>query len=120
LAKLCAPYFRSTERRWTVLILSVIIVFTLGTVVISAFITYWYQGFYNALQSYNKTQIWHEVGVFAILAAFWVVANVLQQYFMQVFQNRWRRWLTVAFVHRWMTRHTYYRMQIADYGAHAS
>lgn len=111
--RLAVPYFRSSERRRAFVLLGLIVALTLGTVVLSAAITYWYRGFYNALQSYNKALIWHEVGVFAVLATIWVIVNVFQQYLMQVLQNRWRRWLTATYVHRWMTRHTYYRMQIA-------
>lgn len=111
--RLTAPYCRSAERRRAFALIGIIVVLTLGTVAISAAITYWYKGFYNALQSYNATLIWHEVVVFAGLASVWVLSNVAQQYFMQVLQNRWRRWLTAAYVHRWLTRHTYYRMQVA-------
>ncbi len=111
--RLVAPYLRSAERRVAFTLAAVIVTLTLGTVAISAAITYWYRGFYNALQSYNAALIWHEVLVFAGLATIWVMSNVAQQYFMQVLQNRWRRWLTASYVHRWMTRHTYYRMQVA-------
>ena len=111
--RLTAPYCRSRERRLAFTLAGIIVILTLGTVAVSAAITYWYKNFYNALQSYHAALIWHEVGVFAALACVWVMANVAQQYFMQVLQNRWRRWLTAAYVHRWLTRHTYYRMQVA-------
>ncbi|HEU0197507.1 MAG TPA: ABC transporter ATP-binding protein/permease, partial [Nevskiaceae bacterium] len=110
--QLVKPYLRSAERRWAYAVLAVIVAFTLGTVAVSAAITYWYKNFYNALQSYNGPLIWHEVLVFAGLATIWVAINVLSQYFSQVFQNRWRRWLTTRFVHGWMRRDTYYRMQV--------
>ena len=111
--RLAVPYFRSSDRRRAFTLLGAIVFLTLGTVALSAAITYWYKGFYNALQSYDAARIWHEVGVFAVLATLWVLSNLAVQYFLQVLQNRWRRWLTAAYVHRWMTRHTYYRMQVA-------
>jgi len=111
--RLSRPYFHSADRGRAYLLTAAIVVLTLGTVAISAAITYWYKGFYNALQSYDAGQIWHEVGVFAVLATLWVLANVFQQYFLQVLQNRWRRWLTASYIHRWMRRHTYYTMQVA-------
>jgi putative ATP-binding cassette transporter len=111
--RLSRPYFRSAERRRAYLLSALIIALTLVTVAISAAITYWYKGFYNALQSYDAGAIWHEVGVFAALAGLWVLTNVLQQYYLQVLQNRWRRWLTASYIHRWMRRHTYYTMQVA-------
>ncbi len=112
LRRISAPYWRSSERRRAYALASAIVLLTLGTVALSAAITYWYKGFYNALQSYNAALIWHEVLVFTGLATIWVLANIAQQYFLQVLQNRWRRWLTASYVHRWMTRHTYYRMQV--------
>ncbi len=110
--RLSRPYLHSAERPRALLLASLIVALTLGTVALSAALTYWYKAFYNALQAYNAELIWHEVGVFAALATAWVLFNVLQQYFLQVLQNHWRRWLTTSNVHRWMTRHTYYRMQI--------
>jgi len=110
--RLGKPYFRSSEWRSAWALLITVIVLTLVTVALSAAITYWYRGFYNALQSYNATRIWHELGIFVGLATAWVLVNVGQQYVSQVLQNRWRRWLTGAFIHRWLSRNTYYRMQI--------
>jgi putative ATP-binding cassette transporter len=110
---LVAPYFRSAERGRAWLLVGGITTLSLLTVAISAAITYWYRGFYNALQAYDAALIWHEVAVFAALATLWVLANVYQQYLLQVLQNRWRRWLTGSYVRHWMTRHNYYATQIA-------
>lgn len=114
--RLSGPYFHSSERGRALILVALIVTLTLGTVAISAALTYWYKAFYNALQAYSAELIWHEVGVFAALATGWVISNVLQQYFLQVLQNHWRRWLTASNVHRWMTRNTYYRMQVAGTG----
>ncbi|MDA3919090.1 MAG: ABC transporter ATP-binding protein/permease [Salinisphaera sp.] len=110
--RLTRPYLHSADRRRAFLLAGAVVFLTLTTVALSAAITYWYKSFYNALQSYDAALIWKEVGVFTFLAALWVIVNVLQQYLMQVLQNRWRRWMTATYVHRWMSRHTYYRMQI--------
>ena len=62
----------------------------------------WYKTFYDALQNKDwDTFIW-QLGVFSVLAAFFIVSAVYQLYLQQWLQIRWRRWLTTNYLGRWL------------------
>ena len=55
--------------------------------------------------------IW-QLGVFSVLAAFFIVSAVYQIYLQQWLQMRWRRWLTNRYLGRWLSNGTHYRMRL--------
>jgi putative ATP-binding cassette transporter len=72
----------------------------------------WYNTFYTALQNKDwNTFIW-QIGVFSLLAAFYIVSAVYQLYLQQWLQIRWRRWLTTRYLGRWLGGGTHYRMRL--------
>ena len=57
-------------------------------------INQWNNEFYNTLQDFNKAAFVHAIYKFSWLAAIFIVLGVYSQYFNQMLQIRWRRWLT--------------------------
>lgn len=109
---LAFPYFRS-EHRWQAIgLVSLIVALTLAIVGLNLGFTTWYNLFWNALQKYDISRIWYAVGLFVGLATGWVVINTAQQFFIEILQIRWRRWLTRRVVDDWTSNDTHYRMQI--------
>ncbi len=111
------PYWWSSEERWLarVLILAIVLL-NLLMVYISYRITEWYNTFWNALQKYDAPNAWHQLLIFFILVVPYIVAAVYQTYLMQMLQIRWRQWLTKRYVDAWLSRGTYYQMQVLGDG----
>jgi putative ATP-binding cassette transporter len=114
---LTKPYWWTSEERWSARgLLVVIIVLNLLMVYISFRVTEWYNTFWNDLQGYRMSQAWHQLLVFAILVTPYIIAAVLQTWYTQMLQIRWRRWLTRHYLGSWMASGTYYQMQILGDG----
>ncbi|MDD2862859.1 MAG: ABC transporter ATP-binding protein/permease [Acidiphilium sp.] len=111
---LASSYFRSEERASAWGLLTVNVLMVLVIVAVSYALTVWNGTFFDAMQKYDVPEIWRLFAIYIGLAAVVVVANTLSQYLVQIFQIRWRRWLTRRMVNDWMARQTHYRMQLDD------
>ena len=110
--RIAVPYYRS-EDRWAgrVLLFSVISL-QLFQVWLNVRFNAWYNTFYTALQDKDwNTFIW-QLGVFSLLAAFFIVSAVYQLYLQQWLIIRWRNWLTQRYIGRWLGLGTHYRMRL--------
>jgi putative ATP-binding cassette transporter len=111
------PYWGDSEERWSArALLLAIVMLNLFMVYISYRITEWYNTFWNALQKYDAPAAWHQVFLFVVLVLPYVVAAVYQTYLTQMLQIRWQRWLTKRYIDAWLSRGTYYRMQVLGDG----
>ena len=110
--RIASPYFSSEERWFARLLLGAIIAIELGIVAITVLINQWNASFYNALQDRNWDSFVYELGYFCVLAAIFIVAAVYQLYLNQWLQIRWRRWMTRAYLERWLEGSNHYRMQL--------
>jgi putative ATP-binding cassette transporter len=109
---LAAPFFKSEESAPAWWLLAVNVVMVLVIVAINYALTIWNGMFFDAMQRYNVARIYHLFAIFLGLAALVVAINTLSQYLIQIFQIRWRRWLTNRLVDQWLHRQTHYRMQL--------
>lgn len=115
--RLAKPYFTQSDERWAAIGLVVMILVTIGGgVYINLRITNWYNTFYNALQTYKSDAFWGLMGEFAILATIGIALSVYQTYLTQFLDLRWRRWLTGAFLTRYLNARTYYHMEVFKRG----
>jgi putative ATP-binding cassette transporter len=111
------PYWASSdERRSARGLLFAIVALNLLMVYISYRITEWYNTFWNALQKYDAPAAWHQILIFVILVIPYIAAAVYQIYLTQMLQIRWQRWLTKRYVDAWLSRSTYYHMQVLGDG----
>jgi vitamin B12/bleomycin/antimicrobial peptide transport system ATP-binding/permease protein len=110
--RIAVPYFRSEDRRAGRALLLAVIALQLFQVWLNVRFNAWYKTFYDALQNKDwDTFIW-QLGVFSLLAAFFIVSAVYQIYLQQWLQIRWRRWLTNRYLGRWLGNGTHYRMRL--------
>ncbi|MHB1950905.1 MAG: ABC transporter ATP-binding protein/permease [Acidiferrobacteraceae bacterium] len=110
--RLAAPYWRSEEKRAAYVLLAAVIALNLGLVYLNLLITEWYNGFYDALQHYDAAGFWAAMLRFSWLAGSYIAASVYQTYLAEMLYIRWRRWLTRRYVGEWLSKRTYYRMQL--------
>ena len=112
--RLSTPYWSGSEERWSArLLLAAIIALNLIQVYLTVLFNSWYNRFYNALQEYEAAAFWHEIGIFGLLAAAFIIAAVAALYLNQWLQIRWRRWLTGRYLDRWLGTRVYYRIQLS-------
>jgi putative ATP-binding cassette transporter len=72
----------------------------------------WNNTFYNALQDKDWNAFIYQLGYFCVLATIYIFLAVYQLYLNQWLQIRWRRWLTQAYLDRWLAEANHYRMQL--------
>ena len=106
-------YWWSDEKISARVLLFSIVALTLGMVYLNVQINLWQNHFFNSLQDKNESQFYHQLSRFVGLAAIWVIMFVYSQYFTQMLQIRWRRWLTDDYLREWLADRAYYRMQFA-------
>jgi putative ATP-binding cassette transporter len=110
--RIAIPYFRSEDRWAGRVLLLTVIGLQLFQVWLLVRFNAWNKAFYDALQNKDwDTFIW-QIGVFSLIAAFYIASAVYQLYFQQWLQIRWRRWLTNRYLGRWLGEGTHYRMRL--------
>ncbi|MDU4962096.1 MAG: ABC transporter ATP-binding protein/permease [Sporomusaceae bacterium] len=113
---LTRAYWYSAEKWQARGLLAVIIALNLGYVYILVLLNEWNNRFYNALQNMDKDVFFSELGVFALLAAAYILVAVYQIYLRQMLEIKWRRWMTEHYLNDWLKDRVYYRLQIIDTG----
>ena len=109
--QLAGPYF-SYKRSWRpLLVFALLLVLTLFSVRLNVLFSFWYNGFYSALQGLNQGAFWYLLGVFAVLASIHVLRSLCSFYVNQAFSITWRVWLTERLTRDWMHGDAYYRGQ---------
>ena len=104
--------FFSPRRSWLPLAgLALIILMTLFSVRMNVLFSFWYNGFYTAMQKLDAKAFWFMLLVFGVLAAVHVARTLFNFYLRQAFQIHWRVWLTDNLIERWLTHQGYHRSQ---------
>jgi putative ATP-binding cassette transporter len=109
---LALPYFRSEEKWRARGLLAGVVVAEFGVVYALVAFNHWSGYFFNAIQDRNWNAFLFSLLLFAGIAAWTVLATMLQFYFGQSLILRWRRWLTERYVDLWMADGRHYRVQL--------
>lgn len=113
--RITSAYFNPSRSVLPLLWLALIVLMTLFGVRLNVLFSFWYNGFYSAMQSLDAQAFWFMLLVFATLATIHVGRSLLNLYLQEAFLIRWRVWLTHALVERWLAKQAYYRAQfVAD------
>ena len=110
-------YFDPRRSRLPLLWLALIVFMTLFAVRLNVLFSFWYNGFYSAMQELDAKAFWFMLMVFATLATIHVGRALLTFYLQQAFLIRWRVWLTDTLIARWLERQAYYRSQFVAQSA---
>ena len=86
----------------------------LGTVYVSVQINEWNNAFYTALQSFNRGELFRQVGIFCVLVSLAIAMSVYALYLKQMLQIRWRDWLTRRYLSAWLADRAYYRLELSN------
>ena len=109
---LAKPYLVSEEKRtgWGLLLL--VLAMNLALVWVNVKLTQWNGDFFNALQAKNFGAFKHLLLIFTGYAFLYIALAVYSQYFLQMLQISWRRWMTEVFLKDWLAGGTHYRMSL--------
>ncbi|WP_459614725.1 ABC transporter ATP-binding protein/permease [Bordetella sp. 2513F-2] len=112
--RLAWPYL-TPRRSWRPLLaLCLLLLLALAGVRMTVLFSFWYNGFYSALQALDAGAFWLYLGIFAVLAAVHVLRTLVESYVGQAFDIRWRSWLNARLTQDWLDGRAYYRGQFVD------
>ena len=112
--QIAGPYLSPRNSWKPLLVFAVLLVLALFAVRMNVLFSFWYNGFYSALQALDQKAFWFLLGVFAVLATIHVLRALFNYYLTQAFSIRWRIWLTERLTADWMNGDAYYRGQFLD------
>ncbi len=115
--RITSSYFNPQRSKLPLIWLAVIVFMTLFAVRLNVLFSFWYNGFYSAMQELDAKAFWFMLMVFATLATIHVGRALLTFYLQQAFMIRWRVWLTNSLIERWLEKQAYYRSQFATQSA---
>ena len=110
--RLASPYFSSEDKWPGRILLAAVVAIELSIVGINVLLNSWNNSFYNALQDRNWDAFVYQLGYFCVLGTAYIFLAVYQLYLNQWLQIRWRRWLTRAYLEKWLAGSNHYRMQL--------
>lgn len=110
-------YFRGAGCVKPLFALAIIIFLTLFSVRLNILFSFWYNGFYSAMQSLDAPAFWRFLMIFSILASVHVARALISFFIQQAFLIRWREWLTVRMTDGWLSHQAYYRMRFTPNSA---
>ena len=112
--RLAWPYL-TPRRSWRpMLTLALLLFLAMFAVRMTVLFSFWYNGFYSALQALDQTVFWHFLGIFAVLATVHVVRSLADSYVGQAFDIHWRVWLNERLTRDWLGAGAYYRGHFLD------
>ena len=107
--RLAWPYL-TPRRSWKPLLtLAVLLLLAMGAVRMTVLFSFWYNGFYSALQALDQSAFWRFMGIFSVLACVHVVRALADSYAGQAFDIHWRVWLNDRLTRDWLGASAYYR-----------
>ena len=92
--RLTWAYFSPARSKLPLVVLAVIVLMTLFSVRMNVLFSFWYNGFYSAMQKLDSKAFWFMLIVFSTLATVHVARALINFYLRQAFLIRWRVWLT--------------------------
>jgi putative ATP-binding cassette transporter len=112
--RVARPYWGS-EEKWSAWgLLGAVLALNFGNVYTSVLINEWNNAFYNALQAFDRRELFHQLGVFCVLVIIAIAMSVYALYLNQLLQIRWRSWLTRKYIDAWLDNRAYYLLQLGD------
>jgi vitamin B12/bleomycin/antimicrobial peptide transport system ATP-binding/permease protein len=106
---LAKPYWTSEHKNKSILLLILVIIFNLLVVFMSVMFNKWYNGFYDAIQHYDKVKFIHAIYKFTIMAFFYIAFQVFAYYFKSILEIKWRRFATKYYINKWCEKKAYYK-----------
>ena len=105
-------YFYSKERIYARNMALLLIIMELLSVGLEVVFTYWQKMFMNTFPTFNQTGFLRSIIYFCFFLIGMTVVTVYKQYWAQLLQIRWRRWLTDDFLQKYLSGNVYYKIAL--------
>jgi putative ATP-binding cassette transporter len=109
---LMRPFFAGDQRWLAIGLLSAVVALNLITVYVDVLINAFQRDFFNALENRDQAEFVRQLWRFTALAFAFILVAVYKFYLTQVFELRWRAWLTARYVDGWLAQRAYYRLEL--------
>src|SRR5262249_58697009 len=96
---LTKPYWVSEKRGKALGLLALVVALVLALVYMEVQFNYWNRDFYNTFEKKDQAEFFYQLGKFGVLAFIYIILAVYRQWFLQMLQIEWRKWLTDHFLH---------------------
>ena len=110
--RLSRPYWLSPAGRVGALYLVAVLALIGAGIAINVRIIDWNADFYDALEQLDGDAIWHQVEVFGLIIAVYVVQILARQYVEKCLEMHWRTALTRQTLDRWLQDKTYWHLTL--------
>jgi putative ATP-binding cassette transporter len=110
--RLARPYFVSEHRARALGFLCVVVALNLVAVYVDVLLNEFNRDFYNALEQKDFAEFKAQLLRFSYLAFFFIVVAVYKFYLTQLFELRWREWLTRRYIDRWLANRAFYKVEL--------
>ena len=109
--QITGPYLSPRNSWRPLLAFALLLLLALFAVRMDVLFSFWYNGFYSALQGLDQQAFWFLLGIFAILASIHVARALFDFYVSQSLSIHWRTWLNGRLTDDWLKGDAYYRGQ---------
>jgi len=110
--RLTKPYFASEHRARAIGFLCVVVALNLVAVYVDVLLNEFNRDFYNALEQKDFAEFKAQLLRFSYLAFFFIIVAVYKFYLTQLFELRWREWLTRRYIDRWLANRAFYKVEL--------
>ncbi len=108
------PYFNPAHAKKPLLMVLLLLFLDMFSVRMNVLFSFWYNGFYSALQATDQKAFWFLLGIFSLLATVHVARSLISEFVEQAFDIYWRTWLNNKMVADWLEKGAFYRGQFLD------
>ncbi len=110
--RLTKPYFASEHRASALGFLCAVVTLNLVAVYVDVLLNEFNRDFYNALEQKDFAEFKAQLLRFSYLAFFFIIVAVYKFYLTQLFELRWREWLTRRYIDRWLAHRAFYKVEL--------
>ncbi|MCW7552469.1 ABC transporter ATP-binding protein/permease [Endozoicomonas gorgoniicola] len=108
---LTLPYWRSEEKWSARLLLGTIVALNYLIVELAVWYSNWNRDFFNLMDEERWGDFWMMLAQFAAIMLVFTSVDLLEDYLRRTLHIRWRRWLTLDYLERWLSGRKLYRQQ---------
>ncbi len=106
--RLLVPCIKAPGGKLSLALFAVAVALNLGAVYASIRLTRWTGEFYSAVEKVDATQVYHQIGIFALIVGLNSARGLAHEYIRKVIEIRWRRSLTDHAINLWTANKAYW------------
>ncbi|QDR82707.1 ABC transporter ATP-binding protein/permease [Sporomusa termitida] len=108
--------FWQSEEKWSARLLAAsVIALQMLNVYVMVKYNVWQNQFYSTIQELDSAKFFQLFLYWPVFTLIFLVVDVNKLYLQQMLEVRWRTWLTNHYLQAWLSKRTYYLLQILDY-----